>query len=108
MKTWFATNINTKVVRNSDSKLGTKAGFWASNYVRTHRNAEYGLNNTLGNLNEVYCSKIPWLAYYSYGAEPLYRASAPSIMEPYEWLHVGHDGVKGFFIAGTIGEDFHY
>ncbi|MDR6781438.1 MULTISPECIES: YiiX/YebB-like N1pC/P60 family cysteine hydrolase [Paenibacillus] len=103
LNTWFSTNRNTKVVRNSDSDLAAKAGSWAKDYVKTHPNVEYGLNNTLGNLNEVYCSKIPWLAYYSYGAEPLYRASQPSLMKPYDWIYVGDSGTKGFFMAGVIG-----
>jgi uncharacterized protein YycO len=105
MATWFSNNPNTVVVRNSDTYTAHAAGSWASSYVATHPNATYGLLNNMLNLNEVYCSKIPWLAYYSFGlnAGHFITIGTGYLITPYHWKNFGANGQQGFSTVATFG-----
>lgn len=105
LSTWFAKNPNTVVVRQSNVSLAQSAGSWANNYVYQHPNATYGLLNNMLNLEEVYCSKIPWLAYYSYGLNvgPTNTIGNGYDILPYDWKSKGENNKQGFSIAAKFG-----
>ncbi|OKP99644.1 hypothetical protein [Paenibacillus sp. P46E] len=104
LATWFGNNPNTIVIRNSNTSLAHSAGSWAASYVSLHSSASYGLVNNLLNLNEVYCSKIPWLAYYSFGLNVGGKYTVGyDITLPYEWKDYGQFNQFGFSKVATFG-----
>jgi uncharacterized protein YycO len=105
LSAWFRKNPNTVVVRNSDASLAHSAGSWAKSYVAQHSNAKYGLLNNMLNLEEVYCSKIPWLAYYSFGlnARHVNTIGNGYNILPYDWKSLGEARQQGFSIAAKFG-----
>lgn len=105
MATWFANNPNTVVIRHNDVSLAHSAGSWAASYVSQHPDATYGLVNNLRDLNEVYCSKIPWLAYFSFGLNVggKYTVGVDEMILPYEWLEYGRYNRFGLSVAATFG-----
>ncbi|MFC9773830.1 hypothetical protein [Paenibacillus chitinolyticus] len=86
---WFKKRPNTKGMRwTSASSQAINAGFWAKSYVSTHPNATFSLVNSLGDQDKVYCSKIPWMAFY-YGSNIAidgHSYIANMVYSPYAWL----------------------
>ncbi|MEC0372318.1 hypothetical protein [Paenibacillus chibensis] len=107
LTTWFNSNPNTVVVRYIGSDYSTvnpKAGKWAADYVAQHPNATYGLVNQYKDLNEVYCSKIPWLSFYSYGVNigNLWPSDI-GVIPPYAYINAAQDRKYGLGIAVVYG-----
>lgn len=94
---WSSNGNWTKVVRYKDSSVATKAGTWAYDYVHQHSDATYSLSllYSLSDLSHVYCSKIPWLAYYSYGVSMGYSGWEKAIYTPYMWIDGSPDSAHG-------------
>lgn len=85
---WFKKYPNEKVIRYSDSDAAADAAEWATTYVKDHPDATYGLANKLKGMNETYCAKIVWQAYY-YGADVNFdnmRPNSTALFTPYQFL----------------------
>lgn len=108
LQTWFNSNPNTVVIRyiGDDYKnINAKAGKWAKDYVIQHPNASYKIVAINSDLENVYCSKIPWLAFWSYGVNfgDLYPWSS-DIFEPYRYIGMAQNHQYGLAIAVVYGK----
>lgn len=108
LTTWFNSNPNTVVVRYVGSNYSTinpKAGKWAADYVAQHPNATYGLVNQFKDLNETYCSKIPWQSFWSYGVNiGNVLPSDIGVITPYAYINYAQSHQYGLAIAVVFGK----